>query len=150
MAKTNFTKVEEALAEGLRMMEVNKLLDIADENTPNAGAPGKEKPVKLPPAKSQLMAAIRFEIRSLELNVDEICAKLAIEKTELRRLLKNPAALTETDWQKLAEVKEKLKTVKDELNKKLGKPSDEDLVRQQVKKQKTKRFNVNDKWLPLR
>ena len=150
MGKTDFTKVEEALAEGLRKMEVDKLLAIADENaeikTDDKGKSGK----KLTQAQSQLISILKFELKQMNLSYDEICGRLKIDKTQLKHLLKDTEALVAADWEQISKLKEKLAAIKEEEEKKGGKPSDEAIIEQQRKKQKTKRFNVNDKWLPLR
>lgn len=146
MGKTDFTKVEEALTEGLRKMEVDKLLSIADENSEAKGKTDK----KLSPAQSQLLAILKHELKQMNLSYDEICDKLKIDKKELKRLLKDTEALVAADWDQLNQLKARMTTIKEEQEKKAAKPSDDILIEQQRKSQKTKRFNVNDKWLPLK
>lgn len=150
MGKTDFTKVEEALAAGLRKMEVDKLLSIADENAKEKPEGKKQTGTKLSPEQSQLVAILKFELKQMDLSYDEICGKLKVDKKELKRLLKDTEALVAADWDKINQLKEKLSTLKSEQEQKSSKPTDDALIEQQRKKQKTKRFNVNDKWLPLK
>lgn len=150
MAKTNFTKVEEALAEGLRKMEVDRLLGIADE-VKAMEAEGKAPSVaRHTPEQKQLLALCKFELRRMKLTVDDLCKKLQMQKEALGKLLRDNTVLTEADWVTINKLKVTLIAARTEAEKGKGEISPEEFVEQQRKKQKTKRFNVNDKWLPLK
>lgn len=151
MAKTNFTKVEEALAEGLRKISVNKLLDSADQ----AGAAAQpDKAIKSPEkgastAEGQLLAAVHVELKHLQKLGHDPYTKLDIDRKELKKFLDNPAALSLEDWEGIKKIKAKIEAFRKELEK-LPHITDEELVKQEMKKHKTKRFNINEKWVPLR
>ena len=78
MAKTNYTKVEEALAEGMRKMSVNRLLDAADE----ASKSKTGKTVK--PAEGQLLAAVHADLKHLKKQGQDPYKKCGIDKSELK------------------------------------------------------------------
>lgn len=157
MAKTNFTKVEEALAEGMRKIEVNRLLDIADETAAANNKKSKSVQKTPPPAKVDAIHLHRLNVINNELKTLEKLGKtpyqnLRIDKEEIKRFVKDPILLTAEDWEKVALIKEQITAYKIELEKKTDEKekTDDDLVNQQRKSQVTKRFNINKKWIPLR
>lgn len=162
MAKTNFTKVEEALSEGMRKIEVERLLIIADENTAanakksegelESGDPSEAKPVvpKVDAAHLQRLTAINHELKALDKLGEQPYARLGIDKDEIKKFMKDPAALTHDDWEKVKSIKEQIATYKQERNVPGTPGTDDELIKQQRKSQKTKRFNINNKWIPLR
>lgn len=156
MAKTNYTKVEEALAEGMRKMEVNRLLSIADEN---------KKPKRQPvvpastPSHSQVEAihlkrliSVVKELKALHQLGKDPYTDLKIDPQEMEKFCKDPSALSEENWKKIKTIKEQIATYKSGMPSQASSPesANEDLIEQQRKKQITKRFNINDKWIPLR
>lgn len=146
MAKTNYTKVEEALAEGMLKMEVNKLLNEADEN-----AAKREKSLEaknVDPIILRRLAKIDKELQLLEKNGKNPYIKLQIDKEEIKRYLNEPSTLTPEDLEKIKQIKEKIADYKTALEYK-EKTSEDEFIENQRKDQKTKRFNVNKKWIPL-
>lgn len=155
MAKTNYTKVEEALAEGLRKIEVNKLLDIADENAaakkPAQSKESAETKSESTPEQKQLLLDIKTFLKQIQnLSTEDPYQKLGIDKKQINRFVKHPEKIKAEDWEKLKGYREKIKALKDEVEKKHPPKTDINIVEQQRKKQKTKRFNINDKWIPLK
>ena len=65
-------------------------------------------------------------------------------------MLEGPGELSEFDWEVLEMILTRADTIKKEMKKKAGALEDEELVEEQRTKHLTKRFNVNDKWLPLK
>ena len=147
MTKTNYTKVEEALNEGLRKIEVNRLLEIADEVSDKHK---KTTEIALSHEQKQLLASIVHDLKSVQKIDKDPFAKLGIAKKELKKYLKKPSSLGPKEWELLKAFKEKIRTFKAELEKSAPKATDADVINQQRRKQTTKRFNVNDKWIPLR
>ena len=66
MAKTNFTKVEQALIEGLRKMKVERLLQLADESNAKHLMKPKEQKIVIPEARRLVIAALKQDIRLLQ------------------------------------------------------------------------------------
>lgn len=150
MAKTNYTKVEEALAEGMHKMEVNRLLDIADQKGDTTKDQPKKLALKLDALHLQRLNTLNNELKDLQKKGKDPYAKLKIDPAEIKRLLKDPSALTPEEWAKVKTMNEQVAVFKAEIERKPLQNSDDDIVKQQRKKQITKRFNVNDKWIPLR
>jgi hypothetical protein len=63
--------------------------------------------------------------------------------------LENPAALSAEEWQKVKEIHQKVMEYKKELLQKLPPLTDEQLVAAERKKHINKRYNINERWLPL-
>lgn len=163
MAKTNFTKVEEALNEGMRKIEVNRLLIVADENAAAAKKTGEEqsegteaveaKPAvtsKVDPANVQRLTWVQSELKSLDKLGEQPYVRLGIDKDEIKKFVKDPSLLTTDQWEKVKAFKEQILAYKKERNVPGAPENDDDLISQQRKSQKTKRFNINNKWIPLR
>ena len=140
MAKTNFTKVEEALAEGMRKIEVNKLLDIADETAAANSKKSKSVEKALQPTKVDAihlhrLNTINNELKTLEKHGKTPYQNLRIDKLEIKRFLKDPTVLTAEDWEKVALIKEQIAAYKNELEKTNEKEkTDDDLINQQRKR----------------
>lgn len=140
MAKTNFTKVEGSLSEGLRKIDVSKLLDITE------GAATAEQLH----ARGQLLAVLQYELKVLFRQGANPYQELKIDKKELKKFTENVAGLTQQDVDKLKKMKEQVDAFKVDFAKKNPQASDEDVVTKERRKHVNKRFNINDNWLPLR
>lgn len=57
--------------------------------------------------------------------------------------------LTAEDYARVGEILAKAQEINQRLMKKLGLDTDDALVESEIKKHKTKRFNIRDSWLPL-
>lgn len=145
MSKTNFSKVEKSLEEGMIKMKSQHLLKEADAYT------AKEAKEKIPSKEecSAVLNRIERDLKKLNKQDEKVYNKIGFHKIDLKKLLTNPSLLTPQDWKTIKEVKERIEKYKKELASKLPFESDDDLVEQQRTKHLTKRFNVNDKWIPL-
>ncbi len=144
MPKTNFTKVEEALNEGMRKIEVDRLLIIADENAAANAAASAAKPEgeqveetqqsaegeqvenkqvesneqapksKVDAAHLQRLTAINHELKVLQKLGEQPYIRLGIDKEEIKKYLKDPVALTSADWEKVKVIKELIAAYKQE------------------------------------
>lgn len=138
MAKTNFTKVEEALRDGLDKMIKEKLLEEAD------AAQGKI-PFKQH-ALDELVAKIRHEFHFLRKQDPDLLTKMGLDEKVLKELLSSSNTLSKKDIQ---DILHKIEAYRQDLEKKNPKATDEQLIEVQKKKHITKRFNIRDDWLPL-
>jgi hypothetical protein len=141
MAKTNFTKVEEVLTEGMRKIEVDRLLDIADRNM------GKDLPQSAPKVTTfhlKRLSTVYHDLVNLDKQGKNPYVNLNINKEEIKKFVDNPKTLSPQDWEKIKEIKNKIEGFKSKEKK------DEDLIEKERKSQTNKRFNVNDKWIPLK
>lgn len=149
MAKTNFTKVEEALDQGLRKYSVESLLQAAGPGQKLRNptiAYSEEKPQTLSKQQTLLVRELQRDLRRFEKKSSK---ELGFSKKELKKLLENPLALTPENWETLQQAKEKLEGYKAQLAKEPPKQSDEAIVESERKDHINRRYNVNKKWLPL-
>lgn len=161
MPKTNFTKVEEVLEQGLRKYSIDYLLEEADAVTASqpktrnptiAYAPESSKPAAAPQltkSQMQLIQALKRDLPRLQKKDPEMFAKLGIVKKDLKKMIANPTTLKPEDWEALKQIKTKFDLFKVELAKELPQQSNEDLVEAERRDHLKRRFNVNKKWLPL-
>ncbi len=150
MSKTNFTKVEEALAEGLRKIELEKLRQEAKARKQQAESPATPPSPELDAEHRRKKHALKLTLKWLLKQDKGIYSKLKTSEKEVKRLLEGPGELSEFDWEVLEMILTRADTIKKEMKKKAGALEDEELVEEQRTKHLTKRFNVNDKWLPLK
>lgn len=150
MAKTNYTKVEEALSEGMLKIEKEKLLSAADENNPKSKpkAPLEAKK-SIDPVLLRRLTKIDQELQLLKQNGKDPYTHLKIDPEEMKKFIADPTLLTEQDWEKIKSLKNKIADYKAALEGEESTSSDDDLIEHQRKDQKTKRFNINKKWIPL-
>ncbi|MCE5318883.1 MAG: hypothetical protein LLG04_16165 [Parachlamydia sp.] len=160
MPKTNFTKVEEVLEQGLRKYSAEHLLEQADEassshpksrNPTIAYASDAEKTKTSPLTKdqNQLIHSLQRDVKNLQKKGKGMYSKLGIGKTDLRKMIDNPKELSPEDWKKIQQIREKIDQYKSELMKQLPQQSDEEIVESERKDHVNRRYNVNKKWLPL-
>ena len=142
MAKTNFTKVEEALRDGIDKMIKEKLLEEAD--AAQGKAPTKQH------SKDQLLAKIRQEFKYLYKQDKDVFKKLGIDEKILKELLLTAKSLTQSDLNILQEVLNRFDLYKKEMAKKNPSATDDQIIEEEKKKHINKRFNVRDDWLPLK
>lgn len=138
MAKTNFSKGEEIVREAVEKLLREQLLDLAIlEKGGKIDTKFKER--------LYLVLGLQLELKRLYHSDRKIYKKLGIKKKDLDGLLSDPKTITEEQWVLLVKLKEQA----DAHLKELITTSDEEIVEKERLKHITKRFNVNEKWLPL-
>lgn len=147
MGKTNFTKVEESLAQGLHKMEVQRLLQEADKASGKPPPPKKEAEPELPPEKKQMIKDLELNIARLKAKDSKIYDKLKVKRSTIERFIKQSLKLSEDDWKHAAIL---LKRTENLLKEMFPSKPDDKLVEDEQTKHLNKRFNVNEKWLPLK
>ena len=145
MAKTNYTKVEEALAEGLRKMQINELCELADIASGNKNSSSDDL--------HQLSRRYLILLRRLKMNIERlhrsdkgIYKSLKVKKKSLERQFKSPEKLTKEEWIALVKLYKQTQVL---ISKHFPHASDIEIIEQEQKKHINKRFNVKDDWLPL-
>lgn len=146
MAKTNFTKVEEALAEGMRQMTMQNLHKLADSIQAVESADTKESMAE---AKKKLITILKFEFNWMEKQDNTLYQKLGITRDEIKKILSQKENLTDEEFNHVKTIHEKLTELKKELEKVSPTKSDDELIEKERVKHINKRFNVKDDWLPL-
>lgn len=144
MAKVNFTKVEDMLNQGLQKISVGHLLNEAD------AAKGISKPSDAEVSSNRrLLTSIERGLKTLQSQDPEAYAKMGIKKKSLKKMIEAPEKLTPQEVETLKEIEEKIKKFKEELQETLPSLDNESIIESQRSKHINKRYNVNDKWLPL-
>ncbi|MGZ3632982.1 MAG: hypothetical protein ACXU9U_03210 [Parachlamydiaceae bacterium] len=158
MAKKNFTKVEDLLEAGLAKIKANrwgKIADIAQRverpemrkfvEKANAAA---EKSVL---DRTALIHSIHHAIKEYRDPQLKFYESIGIEKEQLQTLLvKKPEELTAEDEKCLQSLRLKIQEFKKVFLENHPEERDEGLVEKERRKHINKRFNVNNKWLPLK
>lgn len=144
MAKSNFSKVEKALEEGLLRLTSEHLLEEAD-------AKGGKQKERLPPPELRIaiLQKIEKDLKKLHKLDHGIYKKVGLLKEDLKKFIANPSLVTTQEWKSLKEAKDRLDVAKKELTPEKPFILDEDIVEQERQKHINKRFNIKDKWLPL-
>ncbi len=145
MAKTNFTKVENAFDDEMRKNMRDDLLKEADRAS---GSPSKEnvevvRQKRIAAERKILILGLQHDVKNIDQDVFE--DKININRYDLEDLLKKGIDLTDKDIEELKNFKKRIDKYKSELE-----GFDEKLVEDERKKHINKRFNVKDKWLPLK
>lgn len=139
MSKTNFTKVEEALAEEMRKMAIQKIVGSSSK------APLEDEGN----ASQKIIKQLIRDINPLIKKDKQIFSKLGFQKEQIKSILEeDPLNIKAEDWKILMQFKEKLDSYKAEKKKK-AEGIEETLVEDERRKHINKRFNINDEWLPL-
>jgi hypothetical protein len=151
MAKTNFTKVEEILNEGLRKISAEQLLELADAAPPLQPAE-RDKAARSVGLRAQHRALLTLtrDLKRLQKLGKEPYKALGVSKEYLKNLLGLERELTTEELEKVSVIKKDLQKFKEELKAKPPKVSDDAIVEEQIKEHKNKRFNIRKEWLPLR
>ncbi len=141
MAKINLSLVEKAIADVLYKIKLEDLLWLAEAltGTPSAGAEIKDKRLVIKGFVKDLCRLIKKE--------PEAYKELGAAISELEKLLKSKSAIEPDVWSEIIALKNKVEEVK---NISIRDPSeDEAQVEKERQRHINKRFNVNERWLPL-
>jgi hypothetical protein len=154
MAKTNFTKVEDALTAQLIKMNIDQLGHLADISQ-KVGRPEVKKMLEKASEQARKTATMRKAIIYVlkkglkEIKKSDFVDKLKISPDNLKQMIERSSTLTEEEWKKLTDIKNAMEAIKREQIAKDPESGDEQIVSKERKKHINKRFNVKEKWLPL-
>jgi hypothetical protein len=116
------------------------------------GVPNIPPPEKIPTLEAKptkLITILKEHLSWLGKNkVPDIIKKLGTTEEELAKL-KKKKNFSDAENARLATLVEKAQTLKAENSKARGLADDEALIEKERKKHLTKRFNINETWLPL-
>lgn len=141
MVKINLGKVEGALSDTLHKMQVQELITLADQ------ASGKDPVQVAGKERLPIVLLFKIELKRLQRQDKPALKKLGLKKKNLEHLMSHPESLSAEDWADLLQAKNKVETYLKQLPQ--DSETDEDLVEKERHKHINKRFNVNDRWLPL-
>lgn len=144
MGKSDFSKVEKVLDEGLLKMTKEELLRKADAiSSKTEKIPSKE-------LRLTILQAFDRDLKKIYKENQETYKKIGFQRQNLKKLLSNPDLLTPQDWQEIQKARSRIEKFKKELLSKLPISSNEEIIEEQRISQQKARFNVNKKWLPLK
>jgi hypothetical protein len=143
MAKTNFSKAEESMGDALQKLTMQQLLELADIQAGTVEEISKRTKVRL-----LLIKALRYELSRLYRHNPDIYKKLKIKKSTLEKWITDAKDLSDEDWKIVVLLKEQVEAELKQASATL--PTDTQLVEKERKKHINKRYNVNEKWLPLK
>ena len=155
MAKTNFTKVEEILIESLTKMEMDHLGKVADI-VQQIGKPemramiekATESAARTQVQNSALIHMLRRCIK--QFHEPAFYETIGIPEEELKALTKDPSTLEPEEWDRLREIRNEALVYMKEYLERNPDGGNETIIERERKKHINKRFNVRDKWLPLK
>lgn len=145
MAKTNFSKVEDALNEGIRKMEMDHYIELA-AMADRVGR-SSSKIMNDLQTRRYLYALLKKEIQRCK--DSSLFEAGGISREDLKTLLESFDKITEEEWMRLTAFKEKIVLYKNEQAAKLPVDKNEQLVEKERRKHINKRYNTKESWLPL-
>lgn len=149
MAKINFSKAEQAIADALQKRMVDQLLEIADQTSGNSFSPDTLKDIELAKQtkeRSLILYALYCDLRRLFRVDPEIYHKVGMKKKQLEKLMTDLVHITPQDWQRVIAVKEQVDIYMNQL---AASRTNEQLLKEQQHKSVNQRFNVSKRWIPL-
>ena len=145
MTKPNYTKALDAFDERLYRMKKNELLRLADLASEN-----KLEEEQAATSFGQMLILITYDLKWMQKKDPEIYKRLGISKKELRDIetkIHGNIKLTKAETELLTKT---LKSVVEYRSKNFPSEPEEKQIESERKKHINKRFNVNEKWLPLK
>jgi len=147
MAKTNYEKVMSVLDDEIKKLQVSELLQESDIVSGKTTLQEAEK-LQGERQKKLLLKAIDLQLKDLPLDSAGLKEKLGIHLDGVKKLLKHPDLIQEEHWTALAKISKKLNAYMNEQAP--NKIDNEKLVEEQRKRHINKRYNIQEKWLPLK
>ncbi len=141
MGRTNFRKAEDSFAETMNRFAKEQLLAEADQAK---GVAAKE-PQGI--ERKRLLKILLVKMKRVAQTQPELYNSLGVTRKELQGWAIDPSKMSEEEWKKLEKAYEILTKTAEE---KVPESVNDTLVQEERHKHINKRFNVNDRWLPLR
>jgi hypothetical protein len=139
MAKTNYTKVEKALQNGMQQIEIDRL--IKDASITDLASSDEWV---------LFMKELRKDLYRFGRKDTKLYEKLGVKKKEIIQIYEHSHALTDENKQLLKKLKENLENLKPEILKNSPDLDESQIIEKERKKHQNKRFNIQEKWLPLK
>jgi len=151
MPKVNFEKIEQLLELGIRAFGVKQLLHLADLSTSFGTDAGPRQTSAFDDQEIRAISLMTLaqNLRDLSKRDKSILENLGVNKKQFKKYIDDPSALTPEDWEQISNIRKKLGGYRKEIQEKFKQITDDDIIKSERKKHINKRFNVNEKWLPL-
>lgn len=144
MSKTNFSKVEESLKKGMDKLAIKKIVDSTDSKINEINA---EEEARL--NKKKLAIYLIAELKRLRKSDEKLYSKLGTNLGNVKKMLEYPSKLSEEEWKAVLKLKDKVEAYKKAYAKVIKETSVEEMVEKERGKQADRRFNIQEKWLPV-
>lgn len=144
MVKTNFTKVEESLRKGMDNLAIKKIVDSTDSKIIEKKAEAEKRL-----DRKKIAINMIAELKRLHKSDEKLYSKLGTNLPNAKKLLESPLKLSEDEWKKVLKLKDKIAAYKRAYAKTIKETSIEETVEKEREKQADRRFNIQDKWLPI-
>lgn len=143
MSKSNYSKVEEALNQGLHRWRVQELFEATEQLSEDAVNAKKQDA-----ATKRQIARIQTAMRTLKKVGHDPYLSCQIDKTSWKKLSQS-TSFTPEARREIEDIDKRLGDYKRQLEEGQEALTDQEQVEWQRQKQINSRFNINDKWLPL-
>lgn len=147
MTKIDFEKVEKAFEKGVLKIFIDRLIELAELQLDEQDSEQAKK--SLDELRTKVLEALERDLKRLSKHDAQALEKMGINTTDVKQYIKNPGALTAEDWQKIKSIKQHVDQYKQDMLAAAEKNMEDDIVQKERVRQKNKRFNVRDGWLPL-
>ena len=144
MAKTNFSKVEESLQQGMNKLAIKKIVDSTDSKVAE-----KQVAEESRLNKKKICIYLIGELKRLSKSDKSIYSKLGTNMANAKKLLENPKKLTDEEWKFVLKLKAKIEAYKVAFSANIKELSNEEFVEKEREEQANSRFNIQKKWLPI-
>ncbi|KIC74112.1 hypothetical protein DB42_BL00370 [Neochlamydia sp. EPS4] len=144
MPKTNFTKVEESLIQGLDKLNIKKIIDSTSKDINEKRALDETRINKRKTAIYMIS-----ELKRLHKNDERIYLKLGTNLSHIKKMLEHPLKLNAEEWGNVLKLLDKIEAYKRAFAQTIKEVNNEEMVEKERKKQSDKRFNIQEKWLPI-
>lgn len=151
MAKIDFTKAERLLEEGVHKFNIKQLQYLSGLSFEFGSDQPEERlsPFDDLETKKLLLSSLVQSLKSLNKRDSSAFKELKITKKQMKKYTESPDDLSDEEWEEVAQLRQKFRSYWKKLREEGEIPSDEELIKGEQKKHETKRFNINDDWLPL-
>ena len=143
MAKSDFSKAEEFFEKEIQQLKIDKIVE-STESVESLDAINQYRLV------NTLLTVLKYEIKRLTrlgVNPYEL---LKIDKSELKKFINQPGEVTLVEWEKIKKWKNEIDSLMLRYESNDSVIEDEEEIERARQIHINKRFNVNDKWLPLK
>ncbi|MEX1013065.1 MAG: hypothetical protein WD595_00505 [Waddliaceae bacterium] len=145
MSKIEYTKAEKALSEGLLKLTIENIYEVAELVELKDSIEEKKRVLQKREIAKKLIR-VRHDLHWLSSKVRRLYTQMKIKKSRVEEILDKGEEVNKEDVKILVTIADKLQ----EIRASLPKLSDEEIIEIERKKHINKRFNINDKWLPLK
>jgi hypothetical protein len=149
MTKIDFEKVEKAFEKGVLKLMIDRLIELSEMQDPDAQYQDESGESALETLRKRVLTALHRDLKRLSKKDSQALETAGLDPSDIKKYVKDPSALSAEDWQKIKAIKAHVDKYKQEAAAAQEKDLETNIVEKERVRQKNKRFNVRDGWLPL-